>query len=70
MYLASDNQLEDDVAIHFEQHLEKCPHCAGRFQAVVHVLTLVRKRCRRVPAPQGLIVRIRQHIRIVEEGKS
>jgi mycothiol system anti-sigma-R factor len=53
-----DNELETDLLISFQDHLEKCPPCAQRIVYTRKLLWLVRERCERCCAPNQLRVRI------------
>jgi len=44
------------------RHLEECPTCRERADAVETMISLVRSRCRREPPPARLIERIRVRI--------
>ncbi|MBZ0111084.1 MAG: hypothetical protein K8J08_01350 [Thermoanaerobaculia bacterium] len=62
MFLVSDNELEDEFIIVFREHLDCCTGCSNRFEYVTQLLTIVRKRCHRVTAPEGLEIRIRRSL--------
>jgi len=58
VFLYTDNEMEADLVIDFRQHLTLCPHCAQHIEYTLRLLSLVRKRCQRVAAPESLRDRI------------
>jgi mycothiol system anti-sigma-R factor len=58
VFLYADNEMEDDLVVDFQQHLELCPHCARRLEEARRLLILLRERCLRASAPERLRQRI------------
>ena len=58
VFLYTDNEMEADLVVDFRKHLNLCPHCARHIQYTLRLLSLVRKRCHRASAPEGLRARI------------
>ena len=58
VFLYTDNEMEEELLISFKEHLDHCPQCAHRATRAARLLLLVRKRCHRQSAPDGLRERI------------
>ena len=58
IFLHVDDQLDREVVVHYRRHIEVCPSCARRAAYTVRLLTVVRRRYRRAPAPERLRRRI------------
>lgn len=58
VYLYTDNEAEQDFVVAFRAHADYCPECAREVQRAMRVVTLVRQRCYRQPAPRALRIRI------------
>jgi len=58
VFLYTDNEMGQELLVAFREHLELCPHCLQEVQAAQRLLTLLRARCARRAAPEGLRLRI------------
>lgn len=58
MFLFVDNEMQDDLVSPFRRHLDGCGHCAHQMDYTKKFLTVVRTRCTRHAAPDGLRERI------------
>jgi mycothiol system anti-sigma-R factor len=58
LFLYADNEMEADLVISFRRHVEICPACAREIERALRLLSLVRQRCHRAPAPERLRQRI------------
>ena len=58
LFLYTDDQLEQEVVVLYQRHIELCPECARRAVYTQRLLTIVRKRCVRTTAPDHLRRRI------------
>ena len=58
IFLYVDNEMGEELHVAFERHMSVCPHCAQRIEHTQRGLTLVRRRCIRVQAPERLRRRI------------
>jgi len=63
IFLYVDNEMGEELHIAFEEHISVCPHCAQRIEYTRNWLTLVKRRCSRVQAPESLRRRIRTSLR-------
>ena len=67
IFLYVDNEMEEDLHLAFERHMTVCPRCAQRIEYTRRWLTLVKRRCLRVRAPEGLrkriLISLRQNVR-------
>jgi mycothiol system anti-sigma-R factor len=63
LFLYDDNQMGEELHVALEQHVSVCPHCAQRFASARMTVTLVRRRCLRVRAPESLRRRILTSLR-------
>jgi anti-sigma factor (TIGR02949 family) len=63
VFLYVDNEMGEDLHIAFEEHMSVCPRCARHIEYTRQWLTLVKRRCRRVPAPERLRRRILTSLR-------
>lgn len=54
IFLYIDNEMGEEMLVSFERHMSVCPHCAQHIEHTRRWLTLVKRRCSRVPAPEGL----------------
>ncbi len=62
VFLWVDRDREDRLRDPVARHLDECPDCRERAVAVEQMILLVRTRCRRQCAPNGLGERIRSLI--------
>lgn len=58
MFLFIDNELEETLLVSFREHLAGCSCCTQEMDHTRRLLSLVRERCTRAPAPQRLRDRI------------
>ena len=58
VFLYADNEMEGELLILFREHVAICPECARRTTHAERLITVVRKRCVRAPAPEQLRQRI------------
>lgn len=65
-FLLIDNEGDSDVEAALMQHLAGCPECQRRFEYTRKVVFVVRERCHRQLAPEGLRIRIQASIRRIE----
>jgi len=65
VFLWVDREREELPRDPVESHLEQCPRCRQRAVEVERAILLVRYRCRRATAPDGLAGRIR---RVLEDA--
>ena len=54
VFLWADNEMGEEMLLAFERHISRCPHCAKTTQHTKLFLTMVRKRCTRLPVPGDL----------------
>ncbi|MEM7048264.1 MAG: zf-HC2 domain-containing protein [Acidobacteriota bacterium] len=58
IYLFFDNEMDGDLRVSFEEHIDYCAPCAEQVQYTRRVLLTVRRRCVRRCAPRSLRDRI------------
>jgi mycothiol system anti-sigma-R factor len=58
LYLFFDNEMEEALLDPFRDHVARCGHCARQMDYTRKLLLVVRERCVRCTAPDGLRVRI------------
>ena len=58
LYLFFDNEMEDVLLTPFRDHVALCGDCARRMDYTRKLLLVVRERCIRCNAPEGLRHRI------------
>ena len=58
IFLYVDNEMGEELHVAFERHMSVCPHCSQRIEYTQKWLTLIRRRCIRVQAPERLRRRI------------
>jgi len=58
LFLYTDDQLEQEVVVLFQRHIELCPECAQRAVYTQRLLTIMWKCCARTTAPDHLRRRI------------
>jgi mycothiol system anti-sigma-R factor len=58
LYRFFDNEMEDDLLTPFRDHVARCGDCARRMDYTRKLLLVVRERCVRCSAPEGLRHRI------------
>ena len=58
IFLYVDNEMGEELHVAFKQHMSACPRCAQRIEHTQKWLTLVKRRCVRVQAPERLRRRI------------
>ena len=58
IFLFFDNEMDGDLLIHFQDHVERCPPCAHEIDHTRKLLFIVRERCIRCTAPDRLRHRI------------
>ena len=63
IFLYVDNEMGEELHVAFEQHMSVCPHCAQHIEYTQRWLTLVKRRCSRVQAPESLRRRILTSLR-------
>lgn len=63
IFLYVDNEMGEELHVAFEQHMSDCPHCAQRIESTRQWLTVVKRRCLRVQAPDRLRRRILTSLR-------
>jgi len=63
IFLYVDNEMGEELHVAFEQHMSVCPHCAQHIESTQRWLTLVKRRCSRVQAPESLRRRILTSLR-------
>jgi predicted anti-sigma-YlaC factor YlaD len=59
LFLWADRERESLPFGPVERHLGDCPECRERAERVERLILVVRTRCRRLAAPDGLVERIR-----------
>lgn len=62
-FLLIDNEVDSDVGAALLQHLASCPSCARHFEHKRKLVFVVRERCHRQVAPEGLRIRIQATLR-------
>lgn len=68
IFLYVDNEMGEELHVAFERHMSVCPHCAQRIEYTQKWLTLIRRRCIRVQAPERLRRRIITTLRETLDG--
>ena len=68
IFLYTDDQLEREVVVLYRQHIELCPECARRAAYTQRMLMVMRKRCVRASAPDGLRRRILASLKHLSAG--
>jgi mycothiol system anti-sigma-R factor len=63
IFLYADNELGDDLLVSVQEHVVLCPQCAREVDYTRRMLTVVRKRCTRTRAPEGLRKKILTSLR-------
>lgn len=58
VFLFADNEMGQELLISFRRHVSVCPHCAREAEYTRELLTIVRRRAIRRPAPRGLRTKI------------
>lgn len=58
LFLFFDNEMEEALLAPFRDHMAGCPDCARHMDYTRKLLLVVRERCVRCSAPEGLRVRI------------
>lgn len=58
LFLFFDNEMEEALLAPFRDHMAGCPACARHMDYTRKLLLVVRERCVRCTAPEGLRVRI------------
>lgn len=58
IFLFADEELGQERLVAFQRHVADCPECAQHAQYTCRLLTLVRERTVRWPAPSRLRARI------------
>ncbi len=53
-----DNELGQELLVHFRRHVADCPHCAQQARYTRRLLMIVRERAGRSKAPSRLRARI------------
>ena len=62
MFLLGDDEVERELMAPFREHIGFCPECAEYRVYLEKLLCLVRDRCVRYAAPNGLRVRIMERL--------
>lgn len=63
IFLYVDNEMGEEVHLAFEEHMSECSHCAERIENTRRWLTVFRRSCLRVQAPESLRRRILTSLR-------
>ncbi|MCH9649100.1 MAG: zf-HC2 domain-containing protein [Deltaproteobacteria bacterium] len=63
IYLFLDNEMGEEVASEFENHLASCPSCARRRDFTTRWLVQVRRRAVRLCAPDSLRQKVLRSLR-------
>jgi mycothiol system anti-sigma-R factor len=58
LFLFFDNEMEEALLTPFRDHVARCGDCARRMDYTRKLLLVVREKCLRCTAPDGLRVRI------------
>jgi mycothiol system anti-sigma-R factor len=58
LFLFFDNEMEEALLTPFRDHLSGCGDCARRMDYTRKLLLVVREKCLRCTAPDGLKIRI------------
>jgi anti-sigma factor (TIGR02949 family) len=58
LFLFVDNEMGEDQQTPFRDHVAQCPNCSDQMKYTVKLLLVIRERCSRCPAPDGLRLRI------------
>jgi mycothiol system anti-sigma-R factor len=58
LFLFFDNEMEEALLTPFRDHVAGCGHCAKRMDYTRKLLLVVREKCLRCTAPDGLKIRI------------
>ena len=58
LFLFFDNEMEEALLTPFRDHLSGCGDCAKRMDYTRKLLLVVREKCLRCTAPDGLKIRI------------
>ena len=58
LFLFFDNEMEDALLTPFRDHVARCGDCAKRMDYTRKLLLVVREKCLRCTAPDGLKIRI------------
>ena len=67
MYHFIDGEIDDARRVEIKQHLESCLPCFEAFDFEAELRQLIAQRCRD-HAPEGLLIRIQETLRIELEG--
>jgi mycothiol system anti-sigma-R factor len=65
-FLLIDNELDSELGAALRQHLAVCPACQRHFEHDRKLIFVVRERCQRQVAPEGLRIRIQATLRRTE----
>lgn len=57
-YLFIDNEMEQDMYVAFRERVSHCPDCQRETRSARMLVTVVRERCARQPAPTQLRRRV------------
>lgn len=69
VFLYTDNEMDGELLISFQEHVAICPECARQAVRAERLVAVVRKRCIRQAAPSGLRERIRISLRHRRSGE-
>jgi mycothiol system anti-sigma-R factor len=58
LFLFFDNEMEEALLTPFRDHVARCGDCARRMDYTRKLLLVVREKCLRCTAPDGLRIRI------------
>jgi mycothiol system anti-sigma-R factor len=58
VFLYTDNEMDGELLISFQEHVSICPECARRTRYAERLVTIFRQRCVRATAPDRLRQRI------------
>jgi mycothiol system anti-sigma-R factor len=62
LFLFFDNEMEEALLTPFRDHVAGCGDCARRMDYTRKLLLVVREKCLRCTAPDGLKIRILTHM--------
>jgi mycothiol system anti-sigma-R factor len=61
LFLFADNEMGEELQSPFRDHVAQCPHCSQYMTYTLKLLLVIRERCTRCSAPDGLKNRILTH---------
>ncbi len=69
VFLYTDNEMDGELLVSFEEHVSICPECARQAGYAKRLVTVVRKRCTRRRAPSALRQRILTSLHARQSGE-